>query len=308
MDEDGDFICIDSDDELHVALTEVGSALLRMEIRRKNQSTKNTINLPCQFMTQLRRLVDKEDGKEMETVVHQRQHLVGIQKVMQKWPGVIFLGGDTAMEIVGKGVKQKNLNKEGQEKGDILVKRIMHGKRVENIINARVTDKNVSDEKRISVIFVPFLPERKKLHCHVFGSMTDFEAPCVAFKIRGNQPDGQKQDKGKSQKMVIQQSATVQKRGGQEKGTKFVIGSQNQKNQVHGIGGKQGARFRDVPRRRAKVLTSTLLRKLKDSNIGEKTETCVESEEIMEEEAKIDLEIVLKTARGDLKDTNSALA
>ena len=107
---DGKFIIVESDEELKIAVANMKSGLLKMEIRRNAQKT---LELPCDFLSQLKKSIASEEGMIMETRVHNCQRLVGILRAIKNWPGVIFLGGDTAKEIV----------KDGEKKTDKVIKK-----------------------------------------------------------------------------------------------------------------------------------------------------------------------------------------
>merc|ERR1719369_1293653 len=137
---------------------------------------------------------------------------------------------------------------------NILVSQILDMDAVMHTIDENIKDMRDQTQKDISIIFAALVPGRKKIHCHVFGDMMAFHPPSIGFKIEGEQT--------------------------------------NQKfSRDNGMKDKKTGSFREIPKRRAKVLSSGLFAKLGDSETYQKgrvTETVILPGHFMAQMRKVD--------------------
>ena len=204
VDEEGDYVTVGSDQELQLALAERKGSVLKILVKVKNEKKKEEekspqIQVPCQYFANLRTTMEGLSSHG-PVVLHQQEGLEKMKRVIKKHPGIIFVGGNLKEKLSKIGVKINNLdvqqtNAEKQSIKDgkkMMVDRIISPQKALSLLNDYQDSKD--DSEKLSMMFLPLIPGRKKLHCHVLGSWDDCRMICVAFKRRGQQ--GQEQATG----------------------------------------------------------------------------------------------------------------
>ena len=204
VDEEGDYVTVGSDQELQLALAERKGSVLKILVKVKNEKKKEEekspqIQVPCQYFANLRTTMEGLSSHG-PVVLHQQEGLEKMKRVIKKHPGIIFVGGNLKEKLSKIGVKINNLdvqqtNAEKQSIKDgkkMMVDRIISPQKALSLLNDYQDSKDNSE--KLSVMFLPLIPGRKKHHCHVLGSWDDCRMICVAFKRRGQQ--GQEQATG----------------------------------------------------------------------------------------------------------------
>merc|ERR1712072_573533 len=62
------------------------------------------------------------------------------------------------------------------------------------------------ESTKLSILFLPFIPGRKKQHCHVLGEWEGCRMICVSFKKKGQLGKGQGTRKGKEKQLEKKQN------------------------------------------------------------------------------------------------------
>jgi len=173
IDEDQDYVILENDDEIKLALQEVKGKLLKIYVKlstdermKKEGNRAGPVVMPKQFFSKLTS-VSAADNIVQRNVDYQR-----MASIIRNHQGVIFVGG----ELSKFGIKEQL---EGNEE---KVRRIIAPKKALSIMK-RKEDGNTDAD--VSIMFIPFLAKGKKLRCHVFGSLSDHHEVCVAFKRKG---------------------------------------------------------------------------------------------------------------------------
>jgi len=173
IDEDQDYVILENDDEIRLALQEIEGKLLKIHVKlstdekmKKEGNRAGPVVMPKQYFSKLAS-VSATDKIAQKNDDYQR-----MVSIIRNHQGVIFVGG----ELNKFGIKEQ------LEGNDEKVRRIIAPKRALSIMKKKENGETDAD---ISIMFIPFLAEGKTLRCHVFGSLSDHHQVCVAFKRKG---------------------------------------------------------------------------------------------------------------------------
>ena len=212
IDEEHDYVKMESDEEFKIALSAVKGDMLKIHV--KLQQNKENVERKCQKVPFPRQyfanlLATRQNISGPGAVVLHTQNIEGIRKVIKKHPGVLFVGGDLEGKIEKMGEKNDEISKkktqspkrnakkkrmqrscvklnEAKDSQKLIVKRIIHPQKAIALLRD-MKDKNKDEDlKTLSFLFVPIIAGRKRQHCHVFGTWEDSMIICVAFKRRGD--------------------------------------------------------------------------------------------------------------------------
>ena len=212
IDEELDFITMESDEELKAALAEVKGGMLKIHVKQKQNMKKvdgkcQKIQLPRQYFDNLLGTRQKISG-EGGVVLH-NQNLERMMELIRKHPGVLFVGGELKDKLGAnsgnKGqmkVGKKIAEKEGiKGSGKLIVNRIIPPQKAIALLKG-MKENNDEDSKILSFLFLPINAGQKKQHCHVVGTWEDSKMIWVAFKRRGDvgQEPGTSGEKKKMEK------------------------------------------------------------------------------------------------------------
>jgi len=198
-------------------LAERKGSVLKILVKIKNEKKKEDekspqIQVPRQYFANQRRTKEKLSSQG-PVVLHQQEGLEKMNRVIKKHPGLIFVGGNLKEKLGKIGVNIDNLDvqqtiaekKSVKDGKKMMVDRIIPPQKALSLLNDYQDSKD--DSEKLSVMFLPLIPGRKKHHCHVLGSWDDCRMICVAFKRRGQQ--GQEQATGKMKERKLGKKETA---------------------------------------------------------------------------------------------------
>jgi len=173
IDEDQDFVILENDDEIKLALQEIQGTFLKIHVKlsagekmKKEGNGTGPVMMPKEYFSKLMS-VPRVDVSAQKNDDYQR-----MVAMIRNHQGIIFVGG----ELNKFGIKDQS------EVTDEKVRRIIAPKKALAMMK---TQKEGETDAEISIMFIPFLAEGKRLRCHIFGSLSDHHQVCVAFKRKG---------------------------------------------------------------------------------------------------------------------------
>jgi len=134
---------------------------------KKGKELTNKINLPIHIIHQLRMVNGEIEGKTLDIVLHEHKDMKTVKDIMREKTGILIVDG--SFNTGGfEGPKQ------GGDLKFTEIQRIMKLDKIEE--NLEISQKCCE-----SLIYVVIMRGRKKVHCHVVGSVTDIVFPIMAF-------------------------------------------------------------------------------------------------------------------------------
>eukprot|EP00090_Calanus_glacialis_P045685 TRINITY_DN8649_c0_g1_i10.p1 TRINITY_DN8649_c0_g1~~TRINITY_DN8649_c0_g1_i10.p1 ORF type:complete len:350 (+),score=130.29 TRINITY_DN8649_c0_g1_i10:18-1067(+) len=264
IDEERDFITMESDEELKAALAEVKGGMLKIHVKQTQNMKKvdgkcQKIQLPRQYFDNLLATRQKISGQG--GVVLHNQNLERMIELIRKHPGVLFVGGDLKEKLGANGgnteqmqVAKKNAQKEGSEvSGKPIVNRIIPPQKAIALLKG-MKENNDEDSKMLSFLFLPINAGQKKQHCHVVGTWEDSKMICVAFKRRGDGGQEPGTDGGEKKMEKNQKLGNRAERSN----TKLTKGEKTKKQSGSGSSTNKCM----VPRKRMKMIASKMFLKV----------------------------------------------